>query len=63
MASAVKDEPQWNSGQFQIDRFGLNVKPTNTNSILNAGNKLVGMFQGSPKLSSHCQVRFYSLNS
>lgn len=56
MATAVKEEPQWNSNQFQIDRFGLNVKPTNTNSILNAGSKLVGMFQGSPKLASQCQV-------
>jgi hypothetical protein len=55
----VEDEPKWEAGEFQLDRFGLDVKEINNGGgLFRAGSKLVSMISGSQgdKKDNQCQV-------
>jgi len=55
---AIQDDLKWEDDEFQMDRFGLDVKKTNGGGLLHAGNKLVSMIGGSKeyKKENQCQV-------
>ena len=53
---AFQDDVTWDAKQFQMDRYGMGVKETN--SLMQAGKHLMGLIQGTgPKSVNHCQVR------
>ena len=55
---AVQDDAKWEAGDFQIDRYGLDVKETNSGGLLRAGSRLVSMISGgsADKNLNQCQV-------
>ena len=57
---AVQDDAKWEAGDFQMDRFGLGVKETNSGGFFSAGSKLVSIISGSQadKNPNQCQVGF-----
>jgi hypothetical protein len=56
---SIPDTAKWEAGEFQMDRFGLDVKETSSGGLLQAGSKLVSMIRGSQadKKDNQCQVR------
>lgn len=55
---AIQDDAKWEGGEFQMDRFGLDVKETDSVGLSRAGSKLVNMISGSKeyKKDNQCQV-------